>query len=512
MPRSMPLFRLVLLSVFVSGAAGCAAYGGKLIRARYVPAPETTNLSDAAAEDKRIAESMDKESLLYTGRVVVDLDVAMLQPPQTVAKLEGKYFSVAKIAPEIEFGVIPSTPRFFPEPPDKHHRAMWANWGQSTYYRPNGNFYTSIGDHGSYDAHLYIVEYDPAKRVIGMSAEINEVLGRSNDVFSEGKIHGSLDFLDGPNMWFCTYWSKYPEVKPADWATGYKGGHIMSYNVETGNFVDYGVPMLRASWPASRVDTKRRMLYATGYFREFLAWDIKKGRAQWMGYLPDGMSWSNRVYLIDEVTGKVYTANGDAADLDKNLIEYNPATNRFTLLEAPMPPTEQVDGFPEDPKPTLMRCITYHRGPDRLFWGITHAGQMFSFDPEKAAIVDRGVAWPGKERYTTSIERSPDGRYLYYAPGAHGHGNRDGSPLMQWDTKTGKRKVIAFLAPFYQKTYGYTPSGAFSLKLDDKGERVFICWNGGFFKPEDTTGEKRKSLFMHNAIMLVHIPESERPE
>ena len=35
------------------------------------------------------------------------------------------------------------------------------------------------------------------------------------------------------------------------------------------------------------------------------------------------------------------------------------------------------------------------------------------------------------------MERSPGGRYLYYMPGAHGHGYSDGSPLIQYDTETG---------------------------------------------------------------------------
>jgi len=389
---------------------------------------------------------------------------------------------------------------------------MWASWSQSAYYPPNGKFYTAVGDNGSYDAHLYLVEYDPRSRKISLSPEINEVLGRKDNVFSEGKIHGWLDFLDGPELWFCTYWSKYPEVHEKDFATGYRGGHIMSYNVDTGEFVDYGVPMPRASWPSCRIDTKRRMLYACGYYNEFLAWDIDCRKVHWAGYEPKGMVWSNRVMLIDEVTGKVYTSNGDPSDPKKNLVQYDPSTNRFTLLKAPMPLVQEVRDVTPESNPSLMRACTAHRGPEGLFYGCTHTGELFSFNPEKVEIKDRGLNWPGEQRYTTSLERSPGGRYLYYVPGAHGRGARDGSPLMQYDTVTGKKKVLAFLTAFYVEKYGYTPSGAFSLKLDDKGERAFICWNGGFFKPADELGPKGGSLFAHNAIMVVNIPESERRE
>ena len=503
---------VLLLAAYGIAEDGATYLGGKRIPTQYAPAPETANLSPEATEEKATAEKLDKENLLYSGRVLVDTDTQMLVPPEHIARYEGKYFTVAKTPPKVEFGVIPSTPQFFPEPKDEHHRAMWASWSQSAYYPENGNFYTAIGDNGSYDAHLYLVEYDPQRMRIGLSAEINEVLGRSQDVFSEGKIHGNLDFMDGPYLWYCTYWSKYPVVFEEDFATGYTGGHIMAYNVETKEFFDFGVPMPRASWPGHRVDTQRRMLYAIGYDCEFLAWDIKTKKVQWAGMLPEGMVWSNRVFLIDDVTGKVYTCNQHPDDTERNLIEYDPAKNKFQLLDAAMPPNEQVEGQEPIEGRSMMRGVTWERGPDGLFIGVTHSGELFSFDPDENEVKDLGINWPGKERYTTAMQRSPGGRYVYYAPGAHGHGNRDGSPLIQYDTKTGKRKVIAFLSPYYFKKYGYTPSGAFSVKLDDKGERLFICWNGGFFEYEDTVGERTKSLFRHNSLMLVHIPESERHE
>lgn len=478
------------------------------IPAVYTPQPEPAVVSEETKQLQARAKRLDTHDLLFTGKVVVDETEAFLKAPETVAMHVGEKITVAKTAPVVEFGVIPATPRFFPEPVDEHHRAMWANWGQAAYYAPTDTFYCSVGDNGSYNAHLYIVGYDPAKKQFIMSPEVNEVLGRADDVFSEGKIHGSLDFVDGPNIWFCTYWSKYPEIFEADWATGYLGGHIMTYNVETHEYVDYGVPMPRASWPSARVDPKRRMLYAAGYYQEFLAWDMDRQKPIYAGYLPEGMKWSHRVMMIDDVSGRLYTSNNHPDDTEHHLIRYDPATNRHTLLEAAMPKDEIGGGRKSDD----IRACTAKRGPDGLLHGITANGQLFSFDPETEKVTDLGYGWPGEERYTTSLERSPGGKYLYYCPGAHGHGCRDGSPVMQYNVETGERKVIAFLDRYYRAKYGYTPSGSFSIKLDDKGERLFICWNGGYYDDETVLGQARHSLFMHNAAMLVHIPESERRE
>jgi hypothetical protein len=478
------------------------------IPATYTPEAEPDTLSEAGVKQKATAEKLDTHDLLFTGKVVVDKSRRMLRPPATVAKHKGRKFTVANTAPRVEFGVIPATPRFFPTPVDDHHDAIWANWGQAAYYPAKDRFYCSVGDNGSRNAHLYVVEYDPAKKEMSMSPEINKVLGRDPAGFGEGKIHGHLDFVDGPNLWFATYWSKYPEPKPEDWATGYLGGHIMSYNVENQEFVDYGIPMPGASWPSARIDPKRRMLYAAGYYQEFLAWNMDTRKPIYAGHLPEGMLWANRVMMIDDVTGRLYTSNNHADETQRRLIRYDAATNRFTQLEAAMP----ADEIGEEHTVSVMRASTSKRGPDSLFYGITMNGQLFSFDPESETLTDRGYGWPGEERYTTSLARSPGGRYIYYCPGAHGHGCRDGSPLVQYDTKTGARKVIAFLAPFYMEKYGYTPSGTFSIKLDDAGERLFVCWNGGFFEKETALGEKRHSLFIHNALMLVHIPASERRE
>ena len=85
----------------------------------------------------------------------------------------------------------------------------------------------------------------------------------------------------------------------------------------------------------------------------------------------------------------------------------------------------------------------------------------------------------------------------------------DGSPVIRLETKTGKRKVIAFMRPFYYEKYGYIPTGSYSLKLGNNGEKLFILLNGIFREYKHDPGAER---FVHCAVMLVHIPESERIE
>lgn len=469
-----------------------------------VQLPESGEICAEEVTRKADAERLDTHKLLGTAKVVVDSDSRMLEVPETVAQYAGTEFTVAGTPPEIEFAMIPVNPPFMSRFHNQHTSGWWANYCQSVYDPESGVFYTAVGDHGGIDAHLYLAAYDPASRTVTCPTEINDAIGRKRGVYRDGILHGWLDlyqpsYLENRHLWFCTYWSTFPEPTAEEYATGYDGGHIISYDPKTGAYVDYGAPLERASWPYHRVDTRRGMLYAVGCANEFLAWDIEAQKAKWAGYLPDGMKWYNRSIMLDEETGYVYTTNADPDDTELHLIRYDPATNRFDMPGCHMPPD------PETGEYIPMRVQTRHRGPDGLIWGITSRGMLFTFSPDSNEIIEKGTCWPGQYRYVCSLERSPGGRYIYYQPQHH----HEGAPIIQYDTRTGAKKVIAFLAPFYHKTYGYIPTGAYALKLDDTGGKLFAVWNGAFRDYEPDLGVER---FGHPSVMLIHIPESERVE
>ena len=445
----------------------------------------------------------------------------MLKPIESIASFAGKDYVIARTPPTVEFAVVPVNPLWLGESPVKSRTSNsnepgpWSNWCQANFDTRTGKFYSAVGDHGKYDAHILLVEYDPATKKVRCLPEVNKVLGRSKTQFAEGKIHGWLDFykskdLKSPHLWYCTYWAKYDEPDEEDYATGYEGGHIMSCDVLTGDIVDYGVPLKRASWPYHHADTKRGYLYAVGMFNEFLAWDMNTQQTMWAGHLPPGMVWEDRSIMIDELTGMVYTTNYDKGDPERHFIKYDPFKNRFFKLPCHMPrETQEGNRGSKAGGYSNMRAQTRSAGPDGLFWGVSYDGRMFTFDPVKEEVVDKGYNWPGEQRYTCSMDRSPLGRYVYYLPGAHGHGYSDGSPIVQYDTKTDTKKVLAFMFPYYYEKYGYTPGGTFSIKLDDKGERLFILWNGAFTEYDPA---KNSDTFGQCSVMVVNIPASERRE
>jgi hypothetical protein len=125
---------------------------------------------------------------------------------------------------------------------------------------------------------------------------------------------------------------------------------------------------------------------------------------------------------------------------------------------------------------------------------------LYSFDTRTEKCEELGPAAVGTQNYIASLDADPTGRYLYYIPGAHGGSDADGSAVVQFDVKTKRKKVIAFLHPFYRDRYGCTLKGTYSSAVDPKGDKLYITWNV-------SRGSKAWDCC---ALTVIHIPEAER--
>ena len=453
---------------------------------------------------KKVVEKKDMQGLRFKTTAVIEKSHKFLEIPENVKHLND--FIVAQTPPLIEFVIVPFENRFLQAVPEGYFHGVWSNWSQGNYYIPNKKFYAAVGSHGFYKPSLYLVEYDTQARTIRSLPEINKILGRANLKFGDGKIHGWLDFYNDADLYYCTYWCKYPEPSEEEFQSGYEGGLIMSYNVVTGKFTNFGVPIPRSSWPYHRMDTRRGLMFAVGMFGEFLCYDVNKRTVRFAGYLPEGMRWFWRTMLVDEETGFVYTTNNLESDSCVHFVKYDPQKNRFYKLKSCVPPN-RITG-----ERGQMRAHTKNRTRDGWFMGVIvgnpagTGGELFKFYPDEDLVEDLGLCWSGKYRYTTSLAMSPDQKYVYYIPAAHGKSHLEGTPVVQYNTKTGVRKIIAFLFPYFYDKYGYIPSGTFCVKLNDTGEKLFILFNGAFAEYDPESGD----VFGDPSVMVINIPESER--
>jgi hypothetical protein len=125
---------------------------------------------------------------------------------------------------------------------------------------------------------------------------------------------------------------------------------------------------------------------------------------------------------------------------------------------------------------------------------------LWSFNTRTEQVQEIGPAAVATQQYITTIDTDPSGRYLYYVPGAHGGSEADGCPIVQFDTTTKTKKVIAFLHPFLKDKYGFTPLGTFGSAVDPRGKTLYITWHGN----------RRGSGWDTCGMTAIHIPESER--
>jgi hypothetical protein len=464
------LLALAAITMLAVSTSLAAAKGGK--------ATSSTGEADAskpAKEARAQGPSLPFPPTLPEGKeIVTDTSPDFLKPSGSLR--EGVL--VAKTAPVVDFLYFPN---------QDHPGNPWSVWGDGSVGK--GKYYTAIGDHlygvdpsGQRKGTAQVYEYDPQTKKIRLLVDTKSFLERSGILtpdmkYIPGKIHARIQMgSDG-----CIYYSTHRGSPSATTdANGHKGDCIFKTDPTTGKTEIVGLyPVEKHCIPASSLDAQRMIYYggtapgtdAPAQDVQFLAYDLKNRKV-----LKSCDGGFKRYAIFSSSTGKLFWDNK----------VYDPATNEITPSNAPdvrSATTETRDGWVYG---------TTERGCD--IWG---------YNVKTDKVEELGSGQVGKATYTTTMEVDPSGRYLYYVPGGHGGGAGDGTPIVQFDVKTRKAKVLAFLYDFYHKKYGYTLDGTFSTALDEKGETLYVTWNG-------MRDNAPKKGWESCAMTAIHIPESER--
>jgi hypothetical protein len=257
------------------------------------------------------------------------------------------------------------------------------------------------------------------------------------------------------------------------------------------------MPLPGNTLPETSLDIERGILFAAGEFPSVLCLDVVKNKVVFAGIPPHGWRWFKRASLLDE-SGKFWST--DSADSLRRFISYDPRANRFERHEVAAPEN------PWNHSPQDLRAYTESRAMDGAFWCITYNGTMFRFRPEKSSVEPFGVNWD-RGRYTSSIAMDSSGRYLYYMPGGSKNQNaNEYGPLVQFDIKTGKKKVLAWLVDYYYEKYGYWVGGTYGLEISLDGSYLVILMNGAFRLRDDL----HDYAYEYPALFVVNIPDTER--
>ncbi len=442
---------------------------------------------DAAAPKQKKAKPAQVE-ITYPPKLpggkqqVTDQSDKFLKPPETL----NSGVAVAKTPPTVDF-------LFFPG--QNYPGAPWSVWGDSVV--ADGKYYTAIGDHlaisGKGDnthgtGTGFVFEYDPETKSLRQLVDLAKFLKLPKGHYTPGKIHSRVDMGSDGWLYYSTHRGS-PRATTDEFH--YKGDWIFRTNPQTGESeIVVHAPVPKHSIPCSVLDPDRLIYYGSTAAAvdledqgiRFFAYDVKNKKLLYSG--PDGPA---RYMMFARSTGRVYYVPGA---VEGPLMRFDPATDK-----QPVPVAGVTIGIraatQETPQGFIYTASLGQRSADAAIW---------SFDTKTEKARKIGTVAVGSQAYVASIDADPTGRYLYYVPGAHGGSDRDGTAVVQFDVTTSRKKVIAFLDPFYTDKYGFTLKGTYATAVSTDGDKLFITWNiSRGSRAWDCCG-----------MTVIHIPESER--
>jgi hypothetical protein len=397
---------------------------------------------------------------------------------------------------DVQIAVAQPTVDFFYYPGQDYAAKSWSAWGDSL--AVVDRHYSSIGDHEAPSGNAFVYEYDAAKQALRRIVDVRKVLKLPAGHYTPGKIHSRLDLGNDGWLYFSTHRGS---TRATTAENHFSGDWILRHHPQTSaTEIVAHAPLANQCLPTSVLDPKRLIFYAgtaDGDHREkrvqFLAYDALRRRVLYSdNYGP------YRYMIFARSTGRLYFHGKPDASLGEN----SRAARQLVRFDPDKP------GEPTPIDATLgLRSATEETATGIVY--TADGDNLWAFDVKSERATSLGPLCVGREDYIASIDADPKtGRYLYFVAGAHGGSHRDGAPVVQYDVKHRRRKVIAFLHPALHGLIGYTPLGTYSTAVSPDGDKVYITWNGN----RGADPGSGKTPFNTCALTVLHIPAAERPE
>lgn len=396
-----------------------------------------------------------------SGTITITSDRFLEVPPEVAATRADAGlapFVMAKTAPTIDLAFHDDLGS------DPVSRRLWSAWGDIC-VASDGSVYVGIGDHGhdaDGDGRCFIYRWDPRRKVLKRLVDMNEVVPPQPGQPAWTKVHAKID--EGPDrkIYFCCTLNAGnaagdPKYK---WTERLPGAQLYQYDPQTGRTsVFTNLPPKRCS-ATSLLDVQRNIWWCNleaGGGDALYGLDLATKQVVYQS--ADGAVGFNRNFALAR-DGSIYFngAGGAVMHLD---------SQKKQILE-----TGVV--IPDSPG---MRATTSESRAGDIFGAAQVSNQLFRLRPAEGKLETLGPTW-GTGQYTAVMVLSPDERFVYYLPGAHGQAFRYGTPVVQYEVATKTRKVLAFLAPALSEQIDYVPGGTYGIKLSSDGGTLYVNFNG----------------------------------
>jgi len=284
--------------------------------------------------------------------------------------------------------------------------------------------------------------FDPATGEISVLADLTEITdGTDIPRIPQGKSHGNFYEMDG-KLYISTHVGVHGSVEEGELAItregyeGYPGGHIVSYDLETGEFETLATVPENQGILTFAMDTERGHAYGiTWPVGHFVHYDVNNRELHNLGRISgrgeagrpgDDFRVLGRSLFVDPENGSVYfsTADGD-------IYYYSPYSQSINQVEGV---NLRLDYFGEQ-RPAYPGSMGY--GWRQIVWVPSQeaaygvhgkSGYLFRFDPRTPSleIVDRIASTESQKSgmFDTyyygylGFDLGPDGETLYYMTGS----------------------------------------------------------------------------------------------
>lgn len=430
------------------------------------------------------------------GTVTIKTD-EFLKVPEDVEKARAKEgaapFIMAKTAPTVELSYHDKLPNA------ALNGTGWSTWGDIC-VASDGMVYTGTGNHGENvvaessaapdkRGYAFIYRWDPKTKTQKQVVDVNAVVQPQAGDPAWSKVHARI--LEGRDkkIYFSCTLNDGGESYKMKWTPRVPGGQVFQFDPAT------GMTQIVGHFPGectatTMMDTKRNIMY----------------------FCAEGKTKHDDVALTAYDLDKnaiVYQSEHDAVKADRNFmlardgrVFYNGLDGLWMYDPEKKQVSQTKSKFPD--KSTL-RSSTDESDKGFIYGTTMSPGQLLRYSPKQDKLEMLGFDFLNGE-YTTVTVLSPDQKYVYYLPGAHGGAMDIGTPVVQYDIAKNQRKVIAFLREGVDKATGYIPAGTYGIKMSADGSTLYVDFNG---QPHDNIKGHGKAFGM-TAFAAIHIPASER--
>ncbi|GMW03224.1 MAG: hypothetical protein AMXMBFR84_43580 [Candidatus Hydrogenedentota bacterium] len=304
----------------------------------------------------------------------------------------------------------------------------------------DGNVYYVLSSY-HHDVGAKMFAFDPAAETTRLVGDLTEVCGeQGKNTIVQGKSH--VKFVEAKGkLYFATHLGFYSMVDgmekvgipPAGWYP-YPGGHLLAYDLTSGEFQDFGIPVEGEGILTMSMDANRGRIYGISWPKGyFFRYDLASGEHKNLGLFAemgeDGRGETYRTLCrsiaVDPRDGAAYftTATGDIlrysyeSDSVSVVTEDNLKKDYFGLYD-PNSPGHMGYNW---------RQTVWSPSDSQIYGVHGNSGYLFRFDPtvKRVEVLDRITSEPSKragmfDQFSygyLGFELGHDGRTLFYLTG-----------------------------------------------------------------------------------------------